>query len=268
MMKLFFLLFLIPVVTFPGGIDCKQMQQGIFKLHGLYGSLNTVVRTQEKQTEIWGQSGLVLEYDICWTSDCTYWLSNRKVLKGKDSLIKGNPSDTLYCEISPENEYWHKVTSIDTSGQTKDASYFHVDTSTVYRDLGDLEKLKEYTGKQGGGSFVGYNYAVSYKQHAADTSQYIIAFLEALMVHDRSKFKLLDYVCWTVDSNQRIATSNCRFNDKFDKEVIAVYSSGDAGKEATIVKAWRFNKRRLKIEEVNCEEVKFKEADRAVPLWD
>lgn len=144
---------------------------------------------------------------------------------------------------------------------------FKVDTTLLYRDFSELEKFKDYQGADRGGTLVGYNYIASYAQHSIDKAKYVIAFEEALVFDEKSKFKLFDNVYCTIDSNQTLATRNCRYNDAYDKEIVAIYTPNQ-GEEANIVKAWRFNKLTLKIEEVDIGKVKYKEADKNLSLWD
>jgi len=259
---------MFPIISAADNIICKDTQQGIFKFHGLYGSLNTIVRTNEKQTETLGKTGTVFEYDIQWTSDCTYLLFNRNTIKSNDSIPAVMYSDTIYNEVVEANDYWHKVVSSVNGNDPKiETSYFIIDTTSAYRDLDELDKFKDYKGKSSGGTLVGYNYAVTYKQHSTEMSNYIIAFLEALVINKKSKFKVLDDVYFSLDTNQKIVTSNCRFNDKYDKEIIAIYSSTNRDEDALIIKAWRFNKLKLKIEEVPVENVKYKESDKKKLIW-
>ncbi len=259
---------MLPIICSADNINCLDMRQGLFKMHGLYGSLNTIIRTNQKQTETLGKTGTVFEYDIEWTSDCTYLLCNRKTVKGNDSMMTLKNTDTIYGEIVEVNKYWHKVISSVNNGNNRtEENYFSVDTTSVYKDLNDLDEFKNYKGKSSGGTLVGYNYAITYKQHSTELNNYILAFLEALVVEEKSKFKVLDDVYFTLDTNQKIATSNCRFNDKYDKEIIAIYSSVNPQEEAEIVRAWRFNKLKLKIEEVPVENVRYKEADKKKLIW-
>jgi hypothetical protein len=244
-------------------IDCSDIRQGLYKSHGLYGSLNTIIRTNEKQTETWGKSGLVVEYDIQWTSDCNYILFNGHVLKGNDSTYTLSNKDTIYNEVIEKAKYWIKNSSaLNDSGPKVVEDYFMVDTTDVYKDLNEVEKLKDYNGSAGGGTFVGYNYAIKYKQHSTEANKYRFLFLEALIINDKSKFKVLDTFDCTLDSSQRITITNCRFNDKYDKEIAAIFISGKPTDEACITLARRFNKLSLRIEEVNSELVKYRLADK------
>jgi len=269
MWKIFVFLLVMPVMSYAGEINCNDIHQGIFKTHGLYSSLNTIIRTEDKQVEIKGRSAVVLEYDICWTSDCSFMLYNRKIVRGRDSLLQGEATDTIYNVVQFSNGYFHSViSSVKGDTTSMKVTYFNIDTTRVYRELHELDKLSECVGPTGGGTFLGYNYAVSYKQHSPDDNDYTIVFLEALPVGKESRFKLLDYVSCTVEELNGIAISNCRYNGKYDNEIIALYCSDNEKEEAMIIKAWRFNKLSLRIEEVKPEKVQYKEEDRLVPMWE
>src|SRR5690349_20048304 len=67
--------------------DCKKIRTGKFVTIVEPGSKRqpTVIqRYADKQVEI-GQDSLTIESKVTWTSDCTYELSNTKVLKGNPS---------------------------------------------------------------------------------------------------------------------------------------------------------------------------------------
>ena len=71
-----------------------------------------------------------------------------------------------------------------------------------------------------------------------------------------------------MESNRNLTTRNCRFNDKYDKEIVVIYSSKDDNEEAKIIRAWRFNRLTLKIENVSISDIKYKVADKNLFLWD
>lgn len=257
------ILLLLPTACIAQTIECKEFKEGLYKAHGLYGSLNTIIRTNEKHTETWGKSGIVIEYDIRWTSECTYILFNREILKGIDSTYSITKEDTIYNEVIEKTKFWYKITStLNDTGKKSIENYFLVDTLALYKDLNELEKLKDYNGPTGGGTFVGYNYAIKYKQHSSEINRYRFLFLEALIINDRSKFKVLDSFDCTLDTNQRITITNCRYNDKYDKEIAAIFISEKTADEACITLARRFNRLSLRIEEVNSDLVKYKLADK------
>jgi len=107
---------LIIILIFPfianfATTECKSVKEGTFKLKSEDGSLHTIVRNKNKQTENVGKTGLVSEFDIKWISDCTYLLYNRKVLKGVDNMPAGLKIDTLYNEIIEVDGDKHKIVS-------------------------------------------------------------------------------------------------------------------------------------------------------------
>jgi hypothetical protein len=262
------ILLLFPEICIAGNIACIDIHDGIFKVRSLDGSLHTIIRTLEKQTEISGSNGVVKEYDIDWLSDCTYMLFNGRVVNGIDSMFLNIKDDTLINEITEVTKMWHKIRpTINEEPSKIELNLFKIDTSTLYRDLNQLEKFKEYTGASGG-TLVGYNYVATFLQHSIDTNKFVFAFEEALPFGETSKFKLLDSVHFTIDCYQQFTTTNCRYNGKYDKEIVAVYCSDKADEDADIIKAWRFNKLTLKIEEVQTERVKYTVADRKRSAWD
>ena len=259
----FIILIMLPGFCSAKKITCNDIRNGIYKEHGLNGSLNIIVRTNEKQTETSGKSGIIVEYNIRWTSECTYLLFNRHVISGNEIITTISNKDTLYNEVTELNKDWHKIVFTLNGWEPKvERNYFNVDTSLAYKDMKDLEKLKEFTGPTIGATFLSYNYAATYKQYSNVLNKYVIAFLECLMFGEKSKFKIIDTINCTLDINQKISISNCRYNDKYDNEIIAIYNSANPNEEARIIKCWRFNTVRLKIEEIDINNVKYKEADK------
>jgi hypothetical protein len=253
----------------PGNIDCRNLKEGIFKLESVDGGLHTIVRTKNKQTENVAITGEVSEYDIKWTSDCSYMLYNRKIIKGVDDMSSDFDIDTLYNEIVDINGDKHKVvSSIKQSDMKVETILTKIDTALLYRNLSDLEKFKDYNGTTWGGTLIGNDFSVAYRQNINDKTNYLLAFEEVLLLNHRSKYRLLDHLNFKMQTNQNLATSNCRFNDKYDKEIVAIYSSKNENKEAVIIKAWRFNRHTLKIEEIEKGNVKYKAADKDLFLWD
>jgi hypothetical protein len=92
-------------------VNCKAFKEGTFKANSVDGSIHTITRSSDKQTEHVGKTGLISEFDIKWISDCTYILFNRKVIKGKDEWPAELNSDTLYNEIVEVTGDDYKVVS-------------------------------------------------------------------------------------------------------------------------------------------------------------
>ena len=256
-------LLLLPAICFAKKENCTDVKLGIYKSYELQGSINTIVRTNENHTETWGRNGLVVKYDILWTSDCTYILFNMEKIKGNDSLLTYSAQDTLYNKIIEINNVWQTIEcSVNGKETKKEFKYFHVDTVQKYRNIEDFENMNNYKGAFGSGTLTGYNYFINCNQHKTDTNKYLLSFYEVLIFNQLTKYKLLDNVWCTIDTSQKITTSNCRYNDQYDKEITAVYSTIGKNKEAIIIMAWRFNRVRLKIESVPIFNVKYKESDK------
>jgi hypothetical protein len=250
-----------------GNINCPEAKRGIFKVRSRDGSLHTVVRNEQVQTETSARTGNVIQSDIQWTSDCSFILFNRRLLRGSDSLKYDLKYDTLYNEIKEDNGYWETISSTYKDSTYK-TTFFRIDTLKMYSDLTELDQFREYKGGKSSGTFASYNYVISCVQHPVDKSKYILAYEEALPIGNSTKYKLLDNVFCTLDSNLRITTVNCRYNDMYDKEIVAMYYSTNKKTEALIVKSWRFSKASLKIEEVPVQKVKYKEADKYLTIWE
>ena len=264
-----FLLLLFPFFYQAGDMNCDALKEGLFKLESVDGSLHTIIRTKDKQTENVGKTGLVTEFDIKWTSDCTYLLFNPRIIEGKDDIPDDFKIDTLYNEIIEVSGDRHKViSSIKGYDQKIEATLVKVDTNLLYRNLNEIEKFKDYNGSTWGGTLIGDDYSVVYRQNSKKNTDFLIAFQEVLSINHKSKYKLLDHLTFKINAKQNIATSNCRYNDKYDKEIVAIYTAKTDNEDAKIVKAWRFNRVTLKIEDIQASKVKYKVADKNLFFWD
>lgn len=77
---------------------CTSFHEGTFKLIAQDHSNTIIKRTKTKQVEKNYDSGNFVELDIHWINDCTYQLSNTRIIKGEEWL-KGELTDTLTFEI-------------------------------------------------------------------------------------------------------------------------------------------------------------------------
>ncbi|MES2655612.1 MAG: hypothetical protein V4620_08485 [Bacteroidota bacterium] len=264
-----FILLLFPFLCQAGNIDCKDIKEGLFRLESEDGRLFTIVRTKNKQTENVGKTGVVSEFDIKWTSDCSYLLFNRRVVKGKDNMPIGFKMDTVYNEIIEVKGDKHKVVSSMRGYEMKiETMLIKLDTTQLYRDLNEIEKFKQYYGSTEVETLISEKYSIVYKQNSIDKTDFLIAFEEVFSVDHKSKIKLHDYLFFKMESIQDLTMSNCRFNDKYDNEIVAVYYSKNDNEEAKIINAWRFNRATLKIETLDISKVKYKVADKKLLLED
>lgn len=89
--------------------DCENLKIGTFELKGLDGTIHTIVRNESYQTEYLNDSNIVVQYNIKWTSPCSYEIYNRKVLSDLDFNIEHR--DTIRFEITEINGNVHKIIS-------------------------------------------------------------------------------------------------------------------------------------------------------------
>lgn len=263
------MLLLFPFLCQANDIDCKNIREGLFTLESEDGSLHTIVRTKDKQTENVGKTGLVSEYDIKWTSECSYILFNRKVVKGTDNMPTDFKIDTFYNEIVEVNGDYHKiVSSIKGYDMKIEVVLVKLDTNKLHRDLSEIQEFKNYNGTSYGGTLINDKLSIAYRQNNNDESDFLIAFQEVMSINYQSKYRLIEHLFIKIEPNQHLTTSNCRFNDKYDKEIAAIYISKNDDEDAKIFKAWRFNRQTLKIEDVDVSKVKYKVADKNLFNWD
>lgn len=245
---------------------CKNFKLGVFKL--VDNSVYTIVRSENKQRENDAKTGSVSEMDIKWLTDCNYILFNHKVVKGIDDTPPEFKMDTLYNEIKNINGNTYVVAStMKKYNFTVEATLVKVEDSLLYRDIKDLVAFKEYNGTTWGGTLIDDNYSVAYRSKTDYKNDFVIVFEETYSINHNARFRLLDIVYTKMEDNQSIATKNCRFNDKYDPEIIAIYSSKNDNKESKIIRAWRCNRNTFKMEFVDNKKVKYKVADKLLFFW-
>lgn len=96
-MHLIFIVFACLIAT--SSPDCKKFREGKFQLLTGGESNHTITRSKNKQLETRDDNGFTSEMEIKWTSECTYLLFDRKIVKGEEYLDKDIKIDTLYNEI-------------------------------------------------------------------------------------------------------------------------------------------------------------------------
>ena len=243
---------------------CKDIREGTFKL--VDKSTYTIVRSAKMQMENDTRTGLVSTMDIKWLTDCTYILFNRRVIKGVDDMPPGM-IDTLYNEIKSISGNSHVAVSTVKKLGTFEARLVKVEDSLLFRDIRDLPAFKEYVGETWGGTLIDDNYSIAYRQKGNNSNAFVIAFEETYSIHHGAKFRLVDTAFTKIEQSQSIAISNCRFKDKYDPEIVVIYSSENDKNEAKIIKAWRCNRQTLKMEMVDIKNIKFKVADKDLFIW-
>ena len=101
-------------------LNCKKVRTGKFELKYLVGDkiyVTFITRTKTKQTEVHGETGAVLEFDIKWTSDCSYELSNPRVLEGEFPGLK--PEHKLFTTITEVGKFQYKSESTSNFSDMK-----------------------------------------------------------------------------------------------------------------------------------------------------
>jgi hypothetical protein len=92
--------------------DCKDFQQGTFKLDDHKGHVSIIVRDANKQTDTNESNGSVVsvvEYKITWSDDCNYILSDRKIIKGEYKVPPQFANKNFHCRINKIDGNMHTV---------------------------------------------------------------------------------------------------------------------------------------------------------------
>lgn len=84
-----------------GNMKCKSMINGLFKIDNKYGG-TIITRKKHIQIEEIKSINYKAEFDVIWTSDCTYELRNKKFISGPKSL-EGNSDIILFVRILDVN---------------------------------------------------------------------------------------------------------------------------------------------------------------------
>jgi hypothetical protein len=247
--------------------NCSKFKTGVFKLDDF--SVYTIQRSAHKQIENDIKTGSITALDIKWLTDCTYILFNPRVIKGVDDIPEEFKTDTMYNEIRNINENsFEVVTTTKKHSFESKTTIVKVDDSLLYRNMTKLPKFKDYNGNAWGGTVLDDNYAIAYSQSTNNKKRFAFVFEEVYSIDNKGMFRLLDNIFFDKEDNQSIATSNCRYNEKYDPEIMVVYSSKNDSKESKIIKAWRCNRKTLKIEIVDSKNVKYKVEDKNRHQWD
>lgn len=82
MRYLFAALLLISTCSFDEQVNCRKIRNGKFSIADDSGQVWTLIRNGNIQTEENKELGLKFSFQVKWLGDCTYILSNPKLLKG------------------------------------------------------------------------------------------------------------------------------------------------------------------------------------------
>lgn len=237
-------------------INCKELREGIFKLHAEDGTQYTIVRTKDKQRENNPKTASITELNIKWTSDCKYLLYNPiAIAKGTEPVDFG--IDTLYNEITGMSKGMYNVVSTVKGYDFRIEQLVEkIDEKSLFRDLAELPEFRNFKGQLWGSSLISENHSITYRQHSKDKSRFVLAFEEVFLIDHKSKFRLLDHITFAMKPDQEFATRNCKLNGVTDEEIVAVYETG-SNAETRIIQAWRCNRITSKIEEISISAVQF-----------
>lgn len=87
--------------------NCKDIQTGTFRITAddVNPNESILTRTKTSQIEEVKSLGLKFQFDLTWTSNCTYTLSHPKVLKGDYSGFKDGQE--VYVKIIKVNSTYY-----------------------------------------------------------------------------------------------------------------------------------------------------------------
>jgi hypothetical protein len=249
---------------------CKEFKTGVFQFLGYNKGVYTVIRTETDQFERNSKQAWHNKMKIKWQSDCYYVLYDMVEYRWGKQPVKDDEfpeAGNIVYKFEKPNKFYVK-TFLPGIPDTVITVFTKLDTTNYYNNLFQLEAFAEYkNSKAYGQTMLGEIHSIDYYQSTKVPNQYLITFETTYHGEKLNKTRLLDSVVVKIKDDENITNSNCRFNDQFDDEIIAVYRSKDETKEANIIKAFRCNRDSEKIEEVDVKKVKYKEEDRNKIRW-
>jgi len=250
--------------------NCNEFKTGIFQFLGNNGGIYTIIRTDSSQFERNSKQAQHSKMKLRWETDCYYILFDRVEYKWgqqpvKDTHIKelGN----LVYKFEKPNKFYVK-TFIPGIADTVETIFIKVDTTGYYNNLFQLATFADYKkSKSYGQTLLGEIHSVAYYESNKTPNKYLITFETTYHDEILNKTRLLDSVVVRLKENERITNSNCRFDNEFDDEIVAIYISENEDNEAKIIQAFRCNRITEKIERIDTTKVQYKEADRNRIKW-
>ena len=120
MKRIFILIISLLTLMSARAQKCDNIKQGKFRMSDAENPEYLITRTANHQIEENKTTGLKMQFDVKWTSDCNYELSKPKVLKG-EAPFPVSDNHVLYVKVT-------KVTSTYyTTEVTANFSDFKVD---------------------------------------------------------------------------------------------------------------------------------------------
>ncbi|UUC44163.1 hypothetical protein [Flavobacterium cerinum] len=80
-------------------INCKKFHVGKFRHVSDVSGTTQIVRTKNTQTEVNEKLKVKVVYDIRWIDDCTYEISNRRIISEKNKTDKDEMNFILNVKI-------------------------------------------------------------------------------------------------------------------------------------------------------------------------
>jgi hypothetical protein len=104
----------------PREIDCSSIREGKFKtliIHGNDTMEFLIYRDKYKQYEEDTKGNLKVAFRIKWLTDCSYELSERKMLKGEDPDRNGGPVMFVKITEATGNSFVAETTGTSPDGE-------------------------------------------------------------------------------------------------------------------------------------------------------
>jgi hypothetical protein len=261
------LLLLLSTTTASAQLNpCAGFRTGVFQFPGIEGGVYTVIRTDSTQTERHSRQPGYSVMKIRWNSNCTYTLYDRveytpgKAPKPETEILAMH--NVIYKFEQPGHYYVH--TFVPGYPDTISTAFTKLDLGKKwYNNLFQLPEFAEYKdSKAYGQTLLGDIHSIDYYESTKTPGLYLLTFETSYHGAALNYSTLLDSVSMQLKEGQNIARSNCRYQGKFDEEIIAVYHSRNEKKEARILKAFRCNRASGKIEAVATRDVRYKETHK------
>ncbi len=249
---------------------CKEFKTGVFQFPGNNGGFYTIIRTDTNQFERNSKQAKYSYTKIKWINDCQYVLFDKsEYYRGKQPK-KDTTLKELYnivYKFEMPDKYFVK-TYRPGFQDTMETVFKKLDTSKCYNNIFQLPAFAEYKNSSSyGQTMLEEIHSINYYENNKTKNKYLLTFETTYQAEKLNWSRLLDSATIYITDGQSITNSNCRFRGVYDDEVLAVYSSKNPDKEATIIKAFRFNRQTGKIEPVDIKLVQYKEIDRQRIKW-
>ena len=206
--------------------ECKDARTGVFQFDGLDGSSMTIIRTKDTQYESSTANFSYSTYNLTWTEECKYELTNRQEWIYNQKTIR----DTLLPKLTNEifkfekpSKYYVR-TFVDGQKDTVITIMEKLDTSEYYNYILEDNKYKEYEGsKEYFQTQVKQKYGLHCYQSTLDKTKYILLFEKTYQSPLFNKIKIIDSLTFYLKPNEEYTYQNCRYKNEYDDFIFAIY---------------------------------------------